>query len=124
MDFREFYISYPGHPRFERKKLAEDDPINVILQKFEMILLTNQGDVFGEPDMGCNLEELLFETRLSADVIKGDIEEQIMKYIPELGGQIDYVLDVNIYEDPNNFQEWMEIVFRIADYEVYAAVGV
>lgn len=123
MDFRDFYISYQGHPRFEYKKIVEDDPINVILQKFEMILLTNQGDVYGHPDFGCNLEELLFETRLSAEVIREDINAQIIKYLPELAG-IEYTLEVNIYDDPENFQEWMEIIFRIADYEIYAAVGV
>jgi hypothetical protein len=123
MDFRDFYISYKGHPRYEINKLIEDDPINVILQKYEMLILTNKGDIFGQPDFGCDLEEYLFETRLSADFIEGEIEEQVRKFIPEVNG-INFTLTVNIYEDPERFQEWMEIVFKIADYEVYAAVGV
>ena len=123
MDFKDFYISYNGHPRYELGKVDESDPINVILQKFEMLLLTNQGDIYGFPDFGCNLEEYLFETKLSADVIQSDIQEQISKYIQELSS-IDYTLSVNIYEDPERFQEWMEVILRVSEYEVYAAVGV
>lgn len=123
MDFKDFYISYQGHPRFERKKLEEGDPINVILQKFEMLLLTSKGDIYGFPDFGCNLEEYLFETKLSADFIRGEINAQIIEYINEMTG-IDYILEVNIYDDPERFQEWMEVVLKIADYEVYAAIGV
>jgi phage baseplate assembly protein W len=88
-----------------------------------MLILTNKGEIFGQPDFGCDLEEYLFETRLSADFIEGEIEEQVRKFIPEVNG-INFTLRVNIYEDPERFQEWMEIVFKIADYEVYAAVGV
>lgn len=123
MDFKDFYISYQGHPRFQYKKLDEDDPINVILQKFEMLLLTNQGDIYGFPDFGCNLEEYLFETKLSSEFIRGEIGAQIAKYIPEMAS-IDYTLSVEIYDDPERFQDWMEVVLKIADYEVYAAVGV
>lgn len=123
MDFKDFYISYLGHPRYENKKIVEEDPINVILQKYEMLILTSKGDVFGQPEFGCNLEEYLFETRLSADFIEGEIDSQIRMFIPETSG-INYTLTVSIYEDPERFQEWMEIIFKIADYEVYAAIGV
>jgi uncharacterized Fe-S cluster-containing MiaB family protein len=121
IDFRDFYISYIGHPRYETNKLTEDDPINVVLQKYEMLILTNKGDVYGEPDFGCDLIEYLHETRLSESVIEDDIKIQIDKYIPETQGT-GYELTVRIYDDPERFQEWMEIVFKIADYEVYAAI--
>lgn len=120
-DFKDFFISYIGHPRFEEKKLTEDDPVNVILQKYEMLILTNKGDIFGQPDFGCDLIEYLHETILSEQVIEDDIKVQINKYIPEAQG-IDYELTVRIYDDPERFQEWMEVVFKIADYEVYASI--
>jgi hypothetical protein len=41
--------------------------------------------------------------------------------LPETSG-INYTLTVSIYEDPERFQEWMEILFQIRDYEVYATV--
>lgn len=121
-DFKDFYISYNGHPRFEENKIAEDDPINVIMQKYEMLILTNKGEVFGMPDFGCNLEEYLHETRLSAEVIEDDIKSQVNMFIPE-AVFMNYELTVNIYEDPERYQEWMEIIFRISDFEVYAAIS-
>ena len=69
-NFTDFYIGYPGHPRFKESALIEDDVVRVIVQKYEMILFTNKGDVFGAPNFGSNLEELLHETKLSAETIE------------------------------------------------------
>ena len=120
-DFTDFYILYPGHPRFTDVKIIEDDVISVIIQKWQMILFTNKGDVFGSPNFGGNLVELLHDTRLSAEVIQGDLGQQILSYIPEITG-LPYTLKVNIYEDPERYQEWMEILFTISEYEVYITV--
>jgi hypothetical protein len=120
-DFTDFYILYPGHPRFTDAKIIEDDVISVIIQKWQMILFTNKGDVFGLPNFGGDLVELLHETRLSAEVIEGDLGQQILAYIPEITG-LPYSLKVNIYEDPERYQEWMEILFTISEYEVYITV--
>jgi len=121
-NFTDFYIGYPGHPFFRDLGLVEDDVIRVIIQKYEMILFTNKGDVFGEPDLGANLEELLFETRLSNEYIEGVIKVQIETYIPEIAN-INYTLSVTIYDDPERFQEYMEVIFNIKDYEVFAVIG-
>ena len=79
--FIDFYIGYPGHPRFRDPELIEDDVIRVIVQKYEMILFTNKGEVFGEPNLGADLYELLHETRLSAESIQSDIISQINRYL-------------------------------------------
>jgi hypothetical protein len=121
-NFIDFYIGYPGHPRFKDTSLIEDDVIQVIVQKYEMILFTNKGEVFGEPDFGANLEELLYETRLSSEYIEGDIKMQIQTYIEEIK-YIDYTLKVTFYEDPERFQEYMEVLFQIKDYDVYAVIA-
>lgn len=120
-NFTDFYILYPGHPRFTDTRIIEDDVVSVIIQKWQMICFTNQGDVFGLPNFGGNLPYYLHETRLSADVIAGDLKQQIFNYIPELK-DIPYVLDVKIYDDPERHQEWMEVYFQISEYEVYVSV--
>lgn len=119
--FEDFYIGYKGHPRYESSKYIEDDVIRIIIQKYEMILFTNKGELLGNPHFGADLTVLLHETRLSTDSIEQDIRAQIADYIPEID-EIPYDLLVNIYEDPERFQEWMEIFFQIKDYEVYATV--
>jgi hypothetical protein len=121
-NFTDFYIGYPGHPRFRDPGVIEDDIIRVIIQKYEMILFTNKGEVFGDLDFGANLEELLFETKLSAEAIEGMINTQIVKYISELSGT-NYTLTVSFFEDPERYQDYMEILLNIRDYEVYTVVG-
>lgn len=120
-EFIDFYIGYPGHPKFKSSELIEDDVIRVIVQKYEMIIFTNKGDVFGDPNFGGDLYLLLHETRLSATAIEQDIKNQIDRYIPEISN-IEYFLLVEFFEDPERHLEYMEITFRINDYEVYASV--
>lgn len=121
VNFIDFYIGYPGHPRFRDPGLIEDDVIRVIVQKYEMVIFTNKGDLLGDPNFGSNLPELLHQTRLSAEVIEGDIRAQIADYIPEIA-EIDYDLKVEFFEDPERHQDYMVIGFKIRDYEVYASV--
>lgn len=121
VNFKDFYIGYRGHPRYESSKYIEDDVIRVIVQKYEMVLFTNKGELLGNPDFGADLTLLLHETRLSTESIEAEIRDQIDTYIPELSN-IPYVLQVEIYEDPERYQEWMEVLFQVRDVEVFASV--
>jgi phage baseplate assembly protein W len=121
-DFKDHYIGYLGHPKFIINKIVEDDVIRVVIQKYEMLLFTNKGELLGDSDFGCDLQKLLFETRIAKSGIKTIIIEQINKYIPEIRN-INYVLDVQFSTDPENFQEVMEVNFTISDYEVYFVVS-
>jgi len=120
-NFIDFYIGYPGHPRFRNTELIEDDIIRVIVQKYEMIVFTTKGELLNDPNFGADLPVLLHQTRLSAKTIEGDIRAQIADYIPEID-QIDYTLKVEIFDDPTKHQEYMIITFKIKDFEVYASV--
>lgn len=120
-DFKDFYILYPGHPRFNNTQIIEDDLIRVILQKWEMILFTNRGDLFYDPDFGGDLVRYLHDTKLSAETIESELRGQIRTYIPELESTT-YTLKVTFYEDPERYQEYMEIYFKLLEYEVYASI--
>jgi|JI9StandDraft_1071089.scaffolds.fasta_scaffold285589_2 hypothetical protein len=122
IDFKDFYIRYQGHPKYKSGQLIEDDIINVIIQKYEMVLFTNKGEVLGEPDLGADLVLLLYETRVSASFVEEIIRQQISTFIPELDS-MNYGLKVVFAQDVENYQDMMFIYFQIADYEVYAEVG-
>ena len=122
VNFIDFYIEYPGHPNYNPVRIVEDDIIRVIIQKYEMILFTNQGEVLGEPDFGGNLEELLYETKVSAEFVERQLNEQILRYIPEIS-KVNYKLEVVFAEDPGNYQEVMFVNFEIQDYKVFAQIG-
>lgn len=121
VSFRDFYIVFPGHPRFNDSSLIEDDIIRVIIQKYEMLIFTNKGDLLMDPDFGADLYTYLYETKLSSDFIENIIREQIEKYIEELNN-IDYELNVEFFDDPERHQEFMVIYFKLNEVEVYAEV--
>jgi len=121
-NFIDFYIRYPGHPDYIPLELIEDDVVKVIIQKYEMILFTNKGEVLGEPNFGGDLTLLLHETKLSSESVQGELMAQIADYIPEID-KMSYELAVNFYDDPENYQEYMEINFTINGYEVYATIS-
>ena len=53
-DVKDLVIRYPGHPKYQPDRIIEDDEIEVIVQKLEMILFTNKGEVLGDIDIGVN----------------------------------------------------------------------
>ncbi len=121
-DFTDFYILYRGHPRYKVEEINEDEVINVIIQKYEVMLFTNQGEVLGNPNFGANLLDLLYQTKVSASFVKERIEEQIQLYIPELF-QINYNLNVVFVQDPEKFQDIMFVNLKFADIDIYAQFG-
>lgn len=121
-DFKDIYIGYKGHPRFSINKIIVDDIIRVIVQKYEMILFTNKGDLLGDPDFGCDIQNLLHQTKISSYAVKNLIINQINTYINELSN-INYTLEVTFEQDPENYQDIMLINFTIADYEVNAIIS-
>lgn len=121
-DFKDHYIGYPGHPRFTINKIVEEDIIRVIIQKYEMLIFTNKGELFGDPDFGCDLPKLLFQTKISAESVRKLILQQIKKYIPELS-TTNFTLQTSFFQDPENYQDVLQIDFQLADYEVYALIS-
>jgi len=121
-DFRDMYIGYEGHPRFQVNKIITDDIIRVIIQKYEMVTFTNKGELLGDPQFGADLLKLLYETRISANATRNVIALQISEYIPELN-DIDYGLEVTFEQDPERHQDIMIINFSIRDYEVKSIIA-
>lgn len=122
IDFTDFYILYKNHPRFSPNEIIEDEVIRVIIQKYEMVLFTNKGEVLGNPNFGANLLELLYETKVSESYVRETINDQIADYIPELLNT-NYTLDVTFVQDPSNFQDIMFVNLKVSDYEIFAQIG-
>jgi hypothetical protein len=122
LDFRDFYIKYNGHPKYRSNTIIEDDVVSVMIQRYEVLLFTNRGELLGQPNFGCNLEELLFQTKVSSQYVVDTINNQIRQFIPELVN-MNYKLRVEFVKDYTSYQEAMFINFTLADYEVFARVG-
>ena len=120
-DFRDLYIGYEGHPRYTINRIITDDAVRVIIQKYEMILFTNKGELFGDPDFGCDLEKYLHETSISAFAVRNLIIDQIDKYIQEIS-TINYTLEVSFQEDSENYQDVMVVDFAIGENDVNVVI--
>ncbi|MBW3021270.1 hypothetical protein KY334_08295, partial [Candidatus Woesearchaeota archaeon] len=114
-DVKDFVIRYPGHPRYEPDRIIEDNDVEVIVQKLEMILFTNKGEVLGDNDIGCNLEYYLWQTRITTGNLKSKVEEQIDKYIPELY-QMGFTFDLRLYE--GTLRDILYLDFVIKGYNI------
>ena len=93
----DFNIRYPEHPKYDSNRITEDRTIEFIIQKLELILFTNKGEVLDDPDFGINLEYYLWSTNVPVDKIRSDIIDQINTYIPELN-LLPYNIDTQIFE--------------------------
>jgi phage baseplate assembly protein W len=118
-DFTDFYIKYKEHPKFNSTSLIEDDIVRVIVQKIEMILFTNKGEVIGDPNFGGDLIEYLHNTNVSAENVKEKLIEQIDEYIPELQ-IIGYELTLEFSQHPTEYSDILVINITIKEYEINA----
>lgn len=111
-DLRDFYIKYPEHPRFTINKVIEEEAVEIIVNKIEMVLFTNKGEVLGDNNFGADLYFYLHQTKVSKDTVEEVIREQFRRYIPELAST-SYNLTVSIL--PGNFQDILLVDIQIED---------
>ena len=113
----DFVIRYKGHTRYNSSKIVEDDAIEVILQKLEMLLFTNKGEILGDSGnkFGGDIEYMLWSTALPNNIMKMRIIDQINNYIPELP-IMGYTFDLKLYE--GQYDDIMKLEFVINGYNI------
>lgn len=122
IDYTDFYILDKSYNKFNESELIEDELIRLIIQKYQMLVYTSNGDVMGDFNFGTNLIELLYETRLDADSVQEVMEFQIKNYIPELN-DTPYSISVKFQQDPSNYQDIMFIEFQIDEFTIVNQIG-
>lgn len=94
----DIYLKIPGDPNYDPNEFEVNDDLFNFVQAIEMILTTTKGDVFGEPELGANLEAYLWNPNISPSTIKSEINTQIFKYCPIYCNTISYDIDINFME--------------------------
>lgn len=113
-DFKDMSIRWPGHPKYIGQFL-EQDIIEVIVQKLEMILFSPSGSVLGDETMGVDLPYYLWQTSIPNNSLKQKINNQITKFIPELY-TIQYTFDLELFKGTT--QDILFLNFVIMGYNV------
>jgi hypothetical protein len=113
----DFNIRWRGHPKFKTDKIIEDQAVEVIVQKLEMLLFTNRKEVIGSAGygLGADLEYLLWETKIPNAILKQRIVKQIDTFIPELN-LMGYDFDLSLYE--GDYRDILSLDFVIQGYNV------
>lgn len=95
---KELYLRDITDPKYKPYIMETSNPIEVLLNKIRMILYTNRGEVMGEPDMGMDLEDYLFQFNVNEAEIKNRFNSQVALYIPE-SNEFKISLDINVESD-------------------------
>lgn len=115
-DYRDITIRWPGHPKYKNRRVIEDDLVEVIVQKLEIMLMSMTNEVYGDLEFGGNIPYYLWQTKLSNNNLKVLIVNQIDLYIPELN-TIGYTLDLHLF-DKNPTMDILVLEFVIKGYNV------
>ena len=84
----DFYIKYIGDPNYQTGVIQNNGEIEQLLTQIETTLFTRKRDVLGEPEFGCNLEDLVYGLNQN--------EYQITNYIP-LASKYSTSVDVKFF---------------------------
>ena len=61
----EIYNRDPSDPKYKQNIVEVTQPVEICIGQLKMLLLTNKGEVLGDPKFGLNLEDLVFSFDLS-----------------------------------------------------------
>jgi hypothetical protein len=89
---REIYNRDPDDPNYNPYQLETTDPVEICIGQLKMLLLTNKGEVMGDPQFGLNLEDLIFSLNISEYSLKKELDLNLKIYVPlfsRLGGSYD-----------------------------------
>jgi hypothetical protein len=89
---REIYNRDPMDPSYNPQQIETTDPVEICVGQLKMVLLSNKGEVLGDPKFGLNLEDLIFNLQLSENSIRKELDLFLKAYVPlfaKLGGTYD-----------------------------------
>lgn len=92
---KEIYSRDIDAPKYNDDIIEVTDGLSQLILKIENVLFTRKGDVLGAPNMGCNLDDLIFSLVLNESVIAQRINTQIQSYCLN-GGDRDFSIDTRV----------------------------
>lgn len=87
----DIYIRPEDQQNYQPDKLETSSDKEMILQNIEIVLFTNKGEIYGDPNFGADLKRKLWQTRASVRSIEADIKYQLNTYVPEINGRFEVI---------------------------------
>ena len=76
------YIKTIGDPNYSTTSVHTKNEIAQLITQIETILFTNKGEVLGDPDFGCSLNDMIYSLNANEFTLKKEIDKQIARYCP------------------------------------------
>lgn len=112
---KEIYFRDPSDNKYYSKGLEISNKMETLLSKLRMLLYTNRGEVLGEPDLGMDLDNYLFDNIIDVGEIKNNFYAQVAKFIPE---HIDYSIDCSVSIQTDGVHNIAHLYITIDDQKV------
>ncbi len=96
---RDLYFRDDTDNKYKWELIETNSKLEAVLNKVRMILFTTRGSVFGEPNLGMNLEDYLFNFNFDEQDLKSKFNAQVNQYIPEQGSDFRINMDVSLETD-------------------------
>jgi phage baseplate assembly protein W len=78
----ELYIKYPSDPNYDVDQVQTNGEIEMLITQIQTILFTNRGEIMGDSNFGCNLEDLIYSYTANEHDIRATIGQQLTTYCP------------------------------------------
>ena len=78
---KDFYMRSPGDPKYKVDILETTEDIEEAISQIRMTLLTEKGEVLGEPEFGIDVNRYLFDFNVDPFAISAGAELQLEKYV-------------------------------------------
>lgn len=78
----DFYVKTIGDPNYDPRKVHTESELAQLIGQIETVLFTNRGEVLGEPEFGCNLNDLVYSLNYNEQQIQDVVKQQLKTYVP------------------------------------------
>ena len=78
---KDFYMRSEGDPKYKRGILQVSDDTEEAISQIKMTLLTDKGEVLGEPEFGLEVNKYLFDFETDPFGLSNQANLQIEKYV-------------------------------------------
>ena len=99
---KEIYIRDENDPYFDPTIIDYSNEVESVISQIKMILGTTNGQVLGNFDFGVDLEEMVFNTRYTAEQVMEKVNDQIQKYVHH-SDQLYVYCDINFGDSGHGY---------------------
>ena len=93
----DMYIRNPDDPNFKPGIVEIWDDLEMFIQQIEMVLMTERGEILGEPDFGANLEYYVHGLNINSGRIERLVQNQIVEYCT-LASKFPFTVSMSFYK--------------------------